>query len=531
MLELRDYQNEMILSALAAIGQKEQKALLVSPTGSGKTEVMIGLIKKCLDIKEDMRFCVLLNRVQLVEQTEKRFIEHFNSVGVVCSTLRKKDVSKQITVMAVGSSSHIPNKTDVLLIDEAHNLPLDNPSSRYFRAIDKIANQNESFKVVGFTATPFRATGLIYGKGRFFPYLTRKVELSRMINEGFLVKPLLKHTLCQHNTDNLTVRGGDFLIEEIAALVNNKAKNIQQIKDALPKLFGRKKIFWMCATIEQCNNTRDTLLELGEEAVGVTSDINHADRSSELKEFEHGQARHCTFVSILSEGYNYPPADALVILRPIKSPVLYVQTVGRILRPFEDKADALVLDYGEVVKNCGPLDSPIINTGKRLTKKEKLLQKSLMKFCKSCLTYQPRENIDCISCGRPFTEESKSKLTATNFVGDILSGKINESTERELGSIFKITAELYRSKQNNECVKITYKSMLNDAVEYFPVNKEWGIAKIKSRAYTLGLPLKYDWDEIYLAANLPNRVTYTYEKGHKRITGIYFGERNRASDS
>ncbi|WP_350448928.1 DEAD/DEAH box helicase, partial [Streptococcus pseudopneumoniae] len=86
----------------------------------------------------------------------------------------------------------------------------------------------------------------------------------------------------------------------------------------------------------------------------------YGERNNEMEYFLNGEARHMVFVTALSEGWDHPPIDALCLLRPTRSPVLYVQLAGRVLRPYDGKVDSLILDYGNVVKNLGPLDNPRI---------------------------------------------------------------------------------------------------------------------------------------------------------------------------
>jgi hypothetical protein len=97
-----------------------------------------------------------------------------------------------------------------------------------------------------------------------------------------------------------------------------------------------------------------------ERAVCVHSLMKSAEQTDALREFEQGDTRHLVFVSKVSEGYDFPAIDAVVLFRPMRSPTLYIQTVGRGLRLHPDKSDCLVLDYGKVVSHCGRLDRPVV---------------------------------------------------------------------------------------------------------------------------------------------------------------------------
>ena len=506
---------------------ERQKALIVAPTGTGKSEIIIGLLKRLVEIKPDLRAMVLINRVQLVEQTRKRFSPHFD-VGVVCSTLKSKAHDKAIVVASVGSILSVSTSFDLLIIDEAHNLPFDNAKSRYSKVLNKLLDENKAMKVLGLTATPFRQVGFIYGRDRFFESVTDSVSLKEMIAQRYLVEPTMKHSFLAHNTRALSIRSGEFDTKQVVALVKNTTKTERQVQDALPRLDGRQKIFWMCFTIDHANDVVQALTDSGEIAVSVTSDLDHAERSLELKKFEHGEARHCVFVSILSEGYNYPPADALVVLRPIKSPTLYVQTVGRILRPFKGKENALVLDYGEVVLNCGKLDFPFVQTGK-ISSKKREAQLLATKFCHKCLEYQDKENISCVACGAPFIDKQQPKLTRTSYSGDILSG---DNKTENTQSVRDAYATMFISKAGNRTLKVVYSDgFINSIAEFFPQNMAWGIAKGHQRLRDLGITESVNINEKVIAKIPPIEISFRNEGKYKKITGVRFRENDRDNNT
>lgn len=524
---LRDYQIRLVNSAIESLMSEKQKALIVAPTGTGKSEIMIGLLKRLVEIKPDLSAMVLVNRVQLVEQTKKRFEPHFD-VGVVCSTLKSKANDKKIVVASVGSILQFNSKVDLLIIDEAHNLPFDNATSRYSKVLNKLLSENKSMKVLGLTATPFRQVGFIYGKGKFFDSITDSVGLKEMISKNYLVEPTMKHSFLAHNTRALNIRSGEFDTKQVVALVKNKSKTERQVQDALPRLEGRHKVFWMCFTIDHANDVLTAISDAGESVVSVTSNIDFASRSMELRRFESGNIRHCVFVSILSEGYNYPPADAIVILRPIKSPTLYVQTVGRILRPFKGKENALVLDYGEVVLNCGKLDLPFVQTGK-MTSKKRQAQLLSTRFCHKCLEYQDKNNIACVACGAPFAEKPEPRLTKTSYSGDILFGSSEKESIQKVSETYATT---FISKAGNKTLKIIYSDgFLNSVAEFFPQTAGWGIAKGFQRLRDLGIPHLPNINEKVIAKVSPIEVSFKNDGKYKKITSVRFGEVSRDIDS
>lgn len=526
---LRDYQIKLVDDAILALMGESQKALIVAPTGTGKSEVIIGILKRLIEIKPDLKACVLINRVQLVDQTQQRFSKHFD-VGVVCQSLRKRQTQSAVVVASVHTIEKMDLSFDVLIIDEAHNLPFNDKESRYYRFLSAALDKNKNMRVLGLTATPYRSVGYIFGKDCFFENITSSVGLKEMISSGYLVRPILKHTRCAHDVSHLSIRGGEFDKSQVSKLTSDVSKSCQQVVDAMSQLTDRRKIFWMCFTINQAEVVATKIASFGDDVVVVTSDLDHALRSVELDRFENGSARHCVFVSILSEGYNYPPADALVLLRPIKSSTLYVQTVGRVLRPFKNKNDALILDYGGVVQSCGPLDSPNIQASPgRVSGKITEQVRLSMIFCQHCLTYQDSKNESCETCGKVVASKKEPSLTRKSYSGEILSGPTSKT---ESHKVSEVVVSFYVSEKNNKIVKVSYSDgFLNTTSEFFPINFGWGLKKAMDRLAQLGLDSVPAMFKNVVAKKCPEMIEFCYEGKYRKVKNVIFRKDDRDRDT
>jgi hypothetical protein len=150
--------------------------------------------------------------------------------------------------------------------------------------------------------------------------------------------------------------------------------------------------------------------------------VIHSQKDNNIKEFEDGNLRHLVFVSIVSEGYDYPPIDAIVLMRPTRSPVLYVQIVGRGLRPYKDKVNCLVLDYGRVIETLGHISDPLINAGK----KSKGVTEIKMKFCPQCYEYCQLSAQTCPECEYQFSS-SKKEVNLKNLTSTTNLEKVEET--------------------------------------------------------------------------------------------------------
>lgn len=493
MIILRDYQLEAVTRLWAELYVRDT-ALCVLPTGGGKTEIMIELLRKSLEAKPDVKIVVLLNRLTLVDQTHKRFSRALNSqnIGIYCGSRDSKSTSNSITIASIQSIYDIElDKVHLIVLDEAHNV--DENEGRYFEFLTKLKAKNDKLKVVAFTATPFRATGKIYGDGKMFPDITYRKFLTEMIDAGYLVKPSMKRGEHQFDTSKLRIQMGEYRQDDVARLTEDEDVASLQVSDALSRMSDRRKIVWACSTIKHCEMVSRLLNEMGEQAKFLHSKQKPHERMVAQYDFESGDIRHLVFVSIVSEGYDYPPIDCVVLMRPMRSPVLYVQTVGRGLRIAEGKRNLLVLDYGRVVETIGPLDDPVIVDPSKKTKKGVI--EIQMKFCPQCFEYVAKILQFCPMCQHMFYEKEVTAIQKLNSQADELStllAGVTKSNQREHG-IIAVTLHPYKSKGGNDCLLIVYHTdhfYRRTINEYFVWENEVGYKRAQRRLIELNVDIK-----------------------------------------
>lgn len=443
-MPLRLYQTHCVEQLYAALA-KEPRVLCVMGTGMGKTETFIALAKKA-----GVKTAVLVGRDKLVEQTVRRMRNEFDDVGVWSAGQGQKRVAG-ITVVSIHSADTltIPDLR-FIICDEAHNLN----DGRYARFL----NRHPMAKLAGFTATPWRDGVEIFGEGRIFPRVNFRRSILTGIEDKFLVPPVSKAMPEHWDTKGLKISGDDFKLSDVTKLVSDSAKIKKQVADAMPRLEGRNKIVWLCASIEHAERVAKCIPE--------TSCIIHSKQSAEVNEhqiecFEEGPIRHMVSVMMLSEGYDYPAIDAIVLMRPTRSPTLYVQCVGRGLRPWKDKENCLVLDYGEVIANCGPVHDPITKSMRRKAAgKEKL--EITMRVCPKCLSYVEAGVEECPDCGHQMKVErdpTKSLKTVASDADILSMRKPERFTPRSL------SASQYTSRASNNCIRLEF--MFEDRVAPF----------------------------------------------------------------
>jgi DNA repair protein RadD len=410
VIKPRDYQLEAVTSARAAFRSGAPTALIVLPTGAGKSLTAAEFLRQLLDVKPDYRALIVVPRASIIDSFATA-VERLTGIvpTIAASSSHGVDTTGQIVV---GMWQTLSRRTlpafDILIPDEAHRINQAKADSGYYSLITRA--QTTGARILGFTATPFRQEGYIFGPGKLFPEPVFSRNLAWTTERGYTVRARLTAPTddkIAFDTRYLTIDStGDYSPLTVDALVEDETRLKSQVTDILARTTTRRKVAIACANIKHALAVADELRSRGELVSCVTTDDDVNARHISLGTFETDPAtRFLTFVSIVAEGYDYPPTDCIVFLRPTRSTTFYIQCVGRGLRPADGKSDCLVLDYGQVVRNCGPLDRPIVQreTGKSAQIKELTKLPFDILSCKDCGAFLfPDKNaarIVCTECG------------------------------------------------------------------------------------------------------------------------------------
>lgn len=336
MIQLRPYQEE---SKRAVFNEWEQgilKTLLVLPTGTGKTIVFAAITNDC--VQKGERVLILAHRGELLEQAADKIKK---STGLECA-VEKADESclnswYRITVGSVQSlmrekrlNQFDKHYFDTIIIDEAHHCI----SESYQRILDYFSDA----KVLGVTATPDR--GDMRNLGQVFNSLAYEYTLPKAIKEGYL-SPIKALTIpLKLDLSSVSTQAGDFKASEIGTALD---PYLEQIAVEMTKYCTDRKTVVFLPLIKTSQKFRDLLNKHGFRAAEVNGSSD--DRTEVLKDFENNKYNVLCNSMLLTEGWDCPDVDCIVVLRPTKVRSLYCQMVGRGTRLSKGKTHLLLLDF------------------------------------------------------------------------------------------------------------------------------------------------------------------------------------------
>ena len=335
-MELRPYQEE---AKEAVEGQWEsgtKKTLLVLPTGCGKTIVFAKITEDC--VRNGDRVLILAHRGELLEQAADKIAK---ATGLGCATEKAEETCLgswfRITVGSVQSlmrESRLKQFSrdyfDTIIIDEAHHCISD--------SYQRILKHFPEAKVLGVTATPDR--GDMRNLGQVFESLAYEYTLPKAIKEGYL-SPIKAVTIpLQVDLTSVGIQSGDFKAGDLGSALD---PYLERIAEEMKKYCREKKTVVFLPLVKTSQKFRDILNNHGFRAAEVNGESS--DRAELLENYAAGKYNVLCNSMLLTEGWDCPDVDCIVVLRPTKVRSLYCQMVGRGTRLAPGKEHLLLLDF------------------------------------------------------------------------------------------------------------------------------------------------------------------------------------------
>ncbi|MFK8258151.1 DEAD/DEAH box helicase [Erwinia sp. AnSW2-5] len=351
---LRPYQQEAVDATIRYFRHSSQPAVIVLPTGAGKSLVIAELARVARG-----RVLVLAHVKELVAQNHSKYQAYGLEADIFAAGLQRKESHAKVVFGSVQSVARnldqFSAEFSLLIIDECHRIS-DADDSQYQQIIHQLRQHNPQLRLLGLTATPYRLGkgwiyqfhyhGMVRGDERaFFRDCIYELPLRYMIKHGFLVPPeRLDMPVVQYDFSRLQAQENGLFSE---ADLNRELKQQQRITPHIIQQIvefaqQREGVMIFAATVE---HAREVLGLLPGSKALISAGTPAAERDALIAAFKARELLYMVNVAVLTTGFDAPHVDLIAILRPTESVSLYQQIVGRGLRLSPGKTDCLILDY------------------------------------------------------------------------------------------------------------------------------------------------------------------------------------------
>jgi superfamily II DNA or RNA helicase len=344
-ITLRPYQNTLIERARANFIAGKTSQLIVLPTGGGKTVCFSYMVSNA--VKKGLRVWVLAHRVELLEQISRTLTSFDVDHGMIAPSY----IGNRHSMVQVASVFTLVRRLDryaapdLIIVDEAHHAISDSTWGKVITAYPQA-------KLLGVTATPIRLSG--EGLRDLFQCMVQGPSMRDLIELGAL-SPYRLFAPAGVDLSGVHTRMGDYVRGELEAAVDKPSVTGDAVAHYQRLAPGRRAVAF-CVSVKHAQNVADQFNASGIVARAIDGTMERDLRAAVLAEFAEGKVQVLASCDLISEGFDVPAIEAAILLRPTQSLGLYLQQVGRALRTFPGKTEAIILDHAGNVKRHGMPD-------------------------------------------------------------------------------------------------------------------------------------------------------------------------------
>lgn len=513
-IELRDYQ-QAAKNATYCYLESNQSCIVEAPCGAGKSLIIASI---CLDaIETGAKVLVLTHRQKLLEQNEAELknLLPTASTGFYSAGIGQKTQDNHVIFGGIQSIANAKLAVyQLLIIDECH-LVAPSEAGQYKQVIAQLLELNPNLKIIGLTATPYRLDcGYIFGKeDSIFSGVSYTISVKTLLDKGYLCPIRASGGGVAVDVSKVKHKGGEFLESELADVFIEKTVPI--VKDIIKH--GRNKRAWLlfCVNIKHAEAVTKELKNQGIDAACYHSEIDNYTGRIILDKFANGALKCLVNVNILTTGSNFPIADLCGLIRATESTALYVQIVGRVMRNYPNKKEALLLDYGGNVLRHGCIDNVIIK------EKGTGTGEAPAKQCPSCSEFIHAAVMVCPTCGHEFERTPDKALSLKAFDGAVLQSQVKPL----ILDVDNIDFKIHKKIGKPDSIRVDYKCGLATYSEWLtPEHSEVGLRKCLN-FYFRNVGTHYNDIETsqYICESLRlNKITSKIKRIEVKQDGKYF---------
>jgi len=422
---LREYQEQAIHALRASLAQGKRRPVLVSPTGSGKTRTAVEVIR--LAVEKGNRVLLLAPRRELIYQAsgvlERAGIVHgVIMAGEPMNRYATVQVASFDTLWARRNRMPLP-VADLVIVDEAH---LSIAATRR-----KLLDAYPEARIVGLTATPARGDGR--GLGEIYDDLVEAWPIGRLQEAGYLV-PTRYFVPSKPDLEGVKrKRDGDYQEAELGHRMDQPQLVGDIVANWLRIAPGRSTVVF-CVTRAHSRHVCQEFRRAGVRAEHLDGETDLDERRAILERVAAGKTTVLCNVFVATFGLDIPRLEVAVMARPTRNVTLYLQTVGRVLRPYQGKTEAIVIDHAGAVDQHGRVEDDFpwslggdetVAERKRKQQQERKEPKDLT--CPSCKTVFRASRV-CPSCGHQLIPPGKPVPYHDGDLEELNPSKANRTT-------------------------------------------------------------------------------------------------------
>ena len=532
-MKLRPYQEQAINDLFGWLQRHPTgNPILEATVGAGKSIIIAELCRRIIAMQPSARIVMCVASRELCQQNLDKLLAIWADApaGVCSASLGAKDLESQIIFATIGSiAKHADKlgKVDIMLIDECHNVN-SKDTGMYRTLINDIKRfGSPALCVIGFTGTPFRGNGVYLWQGDdpLFAGTACRITMDELLAQGYLAPLVVSQTdKPKMDVSGVKMAGGDFVVKDLAKV----AIDDDLIKAVMDNFFmigftERNKFLFYCVNKEHAYKILNELQNfMGLNARIITADTPKGERDDILQRYklpksDPNAVNGLVSIGTLTTGFDAPDTDCIVLLRPTRSPVLYVQIAGRGMRITEGKKDCLWLDYTDTTQVLGA-----VNRIKGRNKSRPGNADTPFKYCDNCGNPNAISASECAECGFKFPPNSSLRTHGTT-AGQVSPLAGHGPQQEQWFDVFDVSYHKYPKNGKPPSLRIDY-----DIGEMFPVS-EWmhfehsGFALQKACSWwasTVGGSIPFSIDDVISVLSstshkMPRTILCTKKSGTK----------------
>ena len=352
MIQPRQYQSEAVQKVIAARLEGITRQLISLPTGCGKT-IIFGLVAEAFRTKT----LILAHREELLYQAEQKihFVYPDADTGILKAEERN-GLNAEICIASIQTATRHTEELaqrgyKLLICDEAHHA-VSNSYMKVFQELGFMSGNPEKL-LLGVTATPYRGDGL--GLGNVFEKKIFERSIMTMMRAGYLCDVRGLRVFTGEDISTVHMQTGDFAVNELSAKIDIPERNALIADTYIKHGEGRHGVVFG-VKVSHALNLAEAFKARGVSCEAVYGEMPTEQRQDILSRYARHEVQMLTNCAVLTEGWDVPDTDIIMMARPTKSRGLYVQCAGRGLRLAPGKKNCLLVDFVDIAQKhdlCG----------------------------------------------------------------------------------------------------------------------------------------------------------------------------------